>query len=90
VGTECGAEASGGGGVSLGNKANGVSGVGGVSVISDAMGMGAGDTSSVLVGADTASFVPKTNSSIALPSGLRFLVRALSGVTAELGLEALL
>jgi hypothetical protein len=38
VGTGCGAEASGCGCVSVGNKANGVSGVGGVSVIS-----GAGD-----------------------------------------------
>lgn len=74
MGTGCGAEAFSGGGVSVGNKANGVGGVGGVSVISDAVGMGAGDTSSVAVGAGTASFVPKTNSSIALPSGLRFLV----------------
>jgi hypothetical protein len=46
VGTGCGAEAPGGGGVSVGNKANGVGGVGGVSVISDAVGVGAGDTSS--------------------------------------------
>lgn len=38
----------------------GVGGVGGVSVISDAVGMGAGDTSSVAaVGAGTASFIPK-------------------------------
>jgi hypothetical protein len=81
---------SGCGGVAVVNKANGVGGVGGVSVIGDAVGMGAGDTSSVAVGAGTASFVPKTNSSIALPSGLRFLVPALSGVNAELGLEALL
>ena len=52
--------------VDAGNKANGVS---------DAVGVGAGDTtSSGGVGAGTASFVPKTNSSIALPSGLRFLV----------------
>lgn len=87
MGTGCGAEASGGGGVSVGNKANDV---GGVSVISDTVGVGADHTSSVAVGAGTASFVPKTNSSIALPSGLRFLVLALSGVTAELGLKALL
>ena len=40
------------------------SGCGGVSVISDAVGMGAGDRSSVAVGAGTASFIPKTNSSI--------------------------
>jgi hypothetical protein len=77
VGTGCGAEASGCGGVAVGNKANGVGGVGGVSVISDAVGVGAGDTSSVAVGAGKASFVPKTNSSIALPSGLRFLVLVL-------------
>jgi len=43
-------------------------------IISDAVGVGGGDTSSVALGAGTASFVPKTNSSIALPSGLRFLV----------------
>ena len=54
MGTGCGAEAC-GGGVSVGNKANGVGGVGGVSVISDAVGVGAGDTSSVAVGAGTAS-----------------------------------
>jgi hypothetical protein len=71
VGTGCGAEANGGGGVSVGNKANGV---GGVYVINEAVGVGAGNTSSVAVGAGKASFVPKTNSSIALPSGLRFLV----------------
>jgi hypothetical protein len=38
------------------------------------VGVGAGDTSSVAVGAGTASLVPKTNSSIALPSCLRFSV----------------
>ncbi len=74
MGTGCGAEASGCGGVAVGNKANGV---GGVSVISDAVGVGAGDTSSVALGAGTASFVLKTNSSIALPSGLRFGVAEL-------------
>jgi hypothetical protein len=46
-----------------------------VSGVSDAVGVGAGDTTNG-VGSDAASFsfVPKTNSSIALPSGLRFLV----------------
>ena len=38
------------------------------------MGVGAGDATSVGVGAGKASFVAKTNSWIALPSGLRFLV----------------
>ena len=60
--------ASGVGGVGAGdtgNKANGISG--------DAVGVGAGGTTSGGVG-DAVSFVPKTNSSIALPSGLRFLV----------------
>ena len=70
MGTECSAEASGGGGVSVSNKANGV---GGVYVISDAVGVGAGNTTNSGVGAGKASFVAKTNSSIALPSGLRFL-----------------
>ncbi len=53
-------------GIDAGNKANGVS---------DAVGVGAGNTTSG-VGGDAASFsfVPKTNSSIALSSGLRFLV----------------
>ena len=74
MGTGCGAEAFGCGGVSVGNVAFGIGGVGGVSVISDAVGVGAGDTSCVAVGAGRDSFVPKTNSSIALPSGLRFLV----------------
>jgi hypothetical protein len=46
-----------------------------VSGVSDAVGVGAGDTTSGGVGdAASFSFVPKTNSSIALPSGLRFLV----------------
>jgi hypothetical protein len=52
-------------GIDAGNKANG---------ISDAVGVGAGNTTSGGVGAGKASFVPKTNSSIALASGLRFLV----------------
>jgi hypothetical protein len=40
------------GGVSVGNKANNVGGVAGVYVMSDAVGMGAGDASSVAVGND--------------------------------------
>ena len=48
MGTGCGAEAFGCGAVEVGNKANGVSGVGGVSVISDAVGVGAGDTTHIL------------------------------------------
>jgi len=74
VGTGCSAEASGYGGVSVGNAASGIGGVGAVSVINDAVGMGAGDTRCVAVGAGRDPFVPKTNSSIALPSGLHFLV----------------
>jgi hypothetical protein len=72
--TGCGAEASGFGGVATGNAISG-GGVAGnaASGVSDAVGVGADDTSSGGVG-DAASFVPKTNSSIALPSGLRFLV----------------
>jgi len=38
------------------------------------VGVGASDASSFAVGARKASFVAKTNSSIALASGLRFLV----------------
>ncbi len=74
MGTGCGAEASGCGGVSVGNAASGIGGVGAVSVINDAVGMGASDTRCVAVGAGRDPFVPKTNSSIALPSGLHFLV----------------
>lgn len=72
--TGCGAEASGCGGVYVGNAASGIGGVGAVSVINDAVGMGAGDTYCVAVDAGRDSFVPKTNSFIALPSGLHFLV----------------
>ncbi len=70
-----GADASGGGGVATGNATNG-GGVAGnaVSDVSDAVGVGADDTTNGGVGRDAASFVPKTNFSIALPSGLRFLV----------------
>ena len=68
-----GANTSGCGGVTVGNAASSGGGVAGnaVSGVSDAVGVAAGDTNS---GGGAASFVPKTNSSIALPSGLRFLV----------------
>ena len=73
MGTGSGADTAGCGGVAIGNKANGVMGVGGISASWDAC--GADDTASgVGGGAASFSFVPKTNSSIALPSGLRFLV----------------
>jgi hypothetical protein len=52
-------------GVAVDNKANGVGGVAGIYVISDAAGVGAGDASSVALGAGKASLVLKTNSSIA-------------------------
>jgi len=65
------ADASGCGGVAVGDAASGVMSVGGISAAWDTR--GAGDTTSG-GGGDAASFVPKTNSSIALPSGLRFLV----------------
>ena len=73
--TDSGADTAGCGGVAVGNKANGDGGVAGntTSDVSDAVGVGAGNTTNGGVG-DAASFVPKTNSSIALPSGLRFLV----------------
>jgi len=51
VGTGCGAEVPGCGGVSVDNAASGIGGVGGVSVISDAVGVGAGHTSCVAVAA---------------------------------------
>jgi hypothetical protein len=62
------------GGVAVGNKANGVMGVcsvGGVDAgnkangVSDAVGVGAGNKTNGGIGAGKASFVPKTNSSIA-------------------------
>ena len=73
--TGSGADTSGCGGVVVG-KAGSRGGVAGnaISGVSDAAGVGAGGTTSGGVGSDAASFVPKTNSSIALPSGLRFLV----------------
>ena len=74
--TGSGADASGCGGVGTGNAAFG--GVAGNAAfgVSDAVGVGADDTTNGGVGSEAASFffVPKTNSSIALPSGLRFLV----------------
>jgi hypothetical protein len=69
--TGFGADANGCDGLVTGsNAASGFMGVGGISASLDAC--GAGDTTSGVGGA--ASFVPNTNSSIALPSGLRFLV----------------
>jgi hypothetical protein len=62
------------GGVAVGNKANGVIGVCGVggldagnkaNSVSDAVGVGAGNKTNGGVGVGKASFVPKTNSSIA-------------------------
>ncbi len=62
------------GGVAVGNKANGIMGacsVGGVDAgnkangVSDAVGVGAGNKTNGGIGAGKASFVPKTNSSIA-------------------------
>ena len=75
----CGADTSGGGGVPVGNEANGGSVVRGIdadnaaNAVSDAAGVGAGNKTNGGVGSDVASFsfVPKTNSSLALPSGLR-------------------
>jgi hypothetical protein len=76
--TGSGADTAGCGGVATGNAAS-CGGVAGnaASGVSDAVGIGADDTISGGVG-DAASFVPKTNSSIALPSGLRFLVLIIS------------
>ena len=71
AGTGPAANANGCGGVSTGSAA---SGVGGVSVMSVAVGMGASDAASGSGGTGKASFVAKANSSIALPSGLRFSV----------------
>jgi hypothetical protein len=73
AGTGSAANANGPGAVSAGNAA---SGIGGVSVMSVAVGVGASDAASGSGGTGKASFVPKTNSSIALPSGLRFSVLA--------------
>jgi hypothetical protein len=75
AGTGSAANAFGPGAVSTGNAA---SGVGNVYVMSDAASGGAGDASSVALGTGKASLVPKTNSSIALPSGLRFWVLVLT------------
>ena len=72
--TVSGADTAGCGDVAVTNTSSG-GGVAdnAVSGVRDAVGVGAGDTISGGIG-DAASFVPKTNSSIALPSGLRFLV----------------
>ena len=78
MGTESGSDTNGSGGVAAGNKANGGGIVRGIDAgnkangISDAVGGGAGNTTNGGVGAGKASFVPKTNSSIALPRYLRF------------------
>jgi hypothetical protein len=48
------------------------------SLISDAAGVGAGDAAGGAGGGNAAYWLPKTNSSIALPSGLRFLVLILT------------
>jgi len=56
MGTGSDADASGGGGVAAGNKANGVGGVRGIDV---------GNVASGGVAVGKVSFVPKTNSSIA-------------------------
>ena len=71
--TGSGADTSGCGGFAVGNAISGGVAGNAVSGVSDAVGVGAGNTTSG-VGGDAASCVPKTNSSIALPSGLRFLV----------------
>jgi hypothetical protein len=78
MGTVSGAYASSCGGFAAGNKANGGGIVRGIDAsnkangVSDAVGVGAGNTTNGGVGAGKASFVPKTNSSIALPRYLRF------------------
>lgn len=64
IGTESGVDASGFGGLAIGNAASGVS---------DAVGAGAGDTTNVGIGGNAASFVPKTNASRALSPGFPFL-----------------
>lgn len=71
--TGAGADTSGSDDITVGNAIPGGVAGNAASDVSDAVGVGADDTSSGGVG-DAASFVPKTNSSIALPSGLRFLV----------------
>ena len=76
MGTVSGANASGCDCVASGNAiSGGVAGNAG-SGVSEAVRVGPGNTTSG-VGSNAASFsfVPKTNSSIALPSGLRFLGR---------------
>jgi hypothetical protein len=78
MGTGSGADANGSGAVVASNKANGGGIVRGINAgnkangVSDAVGVGAGNTTNGGVGAGKASFVPKTNSSIALLRYLRF------------------
>jgi len=71
AGTGSAANANDPGAVSAGNA---TSGIGGVSVMSVAVGVGASDAASGSGGTGKASFVAKANFSIALPSGLRFSV----------------
>ena len=49
-----------------------------VSLIGDAVGVGTGGSASGTGGGNAASWVPETNSSIALPSGLLFLLLLLT------------
>ncbi|NQE35538.1 hypothetical protein E5S67_03273 [Microcoleus sp. IPMA8] len=72
--TGSGADTAGCDDITVGNAILG--GVAGdaASGVSDAVGVGAGDITSGGVCGAASFFVPKTNSFIALPSGLRFLV----------------
>ena len=73
--TGSGADIADCGGVAVGDAASSGSGVAGNAVSgSGVAGLGPGDTTNGGVGGDAASFVPKTNSSIALLRGVRFLV----------------
>jgi len=74
--TGSGADIADCGGVAVGDAASSGSGVAAGNAVSGSgvAGLGPGDTTNGGVGGDAASFVPKTNSSIALPNGLRFLV----------------
>jgi hypothetical protein len=71
MGTASGANTNGFGDVAVGNKTNRGGVVRGINAgnkangVSDAVGVGADDTTNGGVGRDAASFVPKTNSSIA-------------------------
>ena len=70
--TGSGANTSGFGGVATGNAASGGVAGNAVSGARDAVGVAAGNTTCGV--GNAASFVPKTNYSTALPSGLCFLV----------------